>query len=127
MYGFGFAGNIFDGWLEPSSDGKWIVPRTSTDFIEQLMKNTVLVASNRFDKMEERKMTERFAIKKVVFNNPATIILWTDGTKTIVKCGEGETYDAEKGFAMAICKKLFGNKGNYYNIFKKWIKEEDKG
>lgn len=60
------------------------------------------------------------SIKKVIFNYPATIILWADGTKTVVKC-DGEDYDPEKGMAMAIAKKVLGNKGNYYNKFKKWL------
>ena len=63
-------------------------------------------------------------IKKVIFHDPATIIIWRDGTKTVVKCGENDTYDKEKGMAMAICKRLYGNKGNYNNIFKEWLEEE---
>lgn len=63
-------------------------------------------------------------IKKVIFNNPATIVYWTDGTKTVVKVGEGEIFDEEKGLAMAISKKFFGNKGSYYNQFKKWLMEK---
>ena len=35
-------------------------------------------------------------IKKVIYNNPATIICWEDGTKTVVKCSEGDTYDTVK-------------------------------
>ena len=65
-------------------------------------------------------------IKKVIFNDPATIVIWKDGTKTIVKCGD-EPFDPEKGLAMAISKYVFGNKGNYYNEFKKYLpKEEEK-
>ena len=84
-------------------------------------------------------------IEKVIFNPPATIVLWGDGTKTVVKangrCGHtvvatsysdngeakteeieiGELYDPEKGLAMCIAKKALGNKGNYYNEFKKWL------
>ena len=48
-------------------------------------------------------------IDKVVFNDPATIVFWKDGSKTIVKCGENESFDPEKGLAMAIAKKAFGN------------------
>lgn len=67
----------------------------------------------------------RSCIKKVKFNPPATIVFWTDNTKTVVKCS-GEDYDPEKGLAMCICKKMLGNKGNYYEVFKKWLpKEED--
>lgn len=64
-------------------------------------------------------------IEKVVFNNPYTIVIWIDGTKTIVKA-ENESFDSEKGLAMAISKKLYGNKGNYYEVFKKWIPKEVK-
>lgn len=59
-------------------------------------------------------------IQDVIFNQPATIIKWEDGTKTVVKCGKDDTYDKEKGFAMALLKKLFGNNGSYNEIFKKW-------
>ena len=63
-------------------------------------------------------------IKKVKFNPPATIVFWTDNTKTVVKCN-GEDYDPEKGLAMCISKKFLGDKGNYYEVFKKWLPKED--
>lgn len=63
-------------------------------------------------------------IKKVKFNPPATIVFWTDNTKTVVKC-KGEDYDPEKGLAMCISKKVLGDKGNYYEVFKKWLPKED--
>ena len=59
-------------------------------------------------------------IKNVIFNDPATIVFWNDGTKTVVKA-QNEKFDPEKGLAMAIAKKSLGNKGNYYNEFKKWL------
>ena len=49
-------------------------------------------------------------IKKVIFNKPATIVLWEDGSKTVVKLNKGEKWDKEKGLAMAIIKKKFGLK-----------------
>ena len=60
--------------------------------------------------------------KKVIFNYPATIVLWNDGTKTVVKCGDDEIWDPEKGLAMCIAKKAFGNKGNYWNTIKDMLK-----
>lgn len=65
------------------------------------------------------------AIKKVIFNDPATIVFWSDGSKTVVKCQDGDIYDPEKGLAMAISKKALGNKGNYCNEFKKWLPEDE--
>lgn len=60
--------------------------------------------------------------KKVIFNYPATIVLWNDGTKTVVKCGDDEVWDPEKGLAMCIAKKAFGNKGNYWNAMRDMLK-----
>ena len=65
----------------------------------------------------------RRLIKNVKFNPPATIVFWTDNTKTVVKC-QGEDYDPEKGLAMCISKKMLGDKGNYYEVFKKWLPKE---
>lgn len=62
-------------------------------------------------------------IKDVIYNRPATIVFWEDGTKTVVKC-KNEKFDPEKGLAMAFSKKILGNKGNYYNVFKKWLPDE---
>ena len=47
-------------------------------------------------------------IVRVIFNEPATIVFWSDNTKTVVKCMEGELFDEEKGIAMAFMKKLYG-------------------
>ena len=66
-----------------------------------------------------------FFITKIIFNPPATVILWADGTKTVVKCGENDEFDPEKGLVMAITKKLLGNKGNYYNVIKSLLKEAE--
>jgi len=71
------------------------------------------------------KPTNHPSIKNVIFNDPATIVLWADGTKTIVKSSENDIYDPEKGLAMAIAKKCLGNKGNYYETFKKWLPKEN--
>ena len=59
-------------------------------------------------------------IKKVIYNDPATIVLWSDGTKTVVKAHD-EPFDPEKGLAMAIAKKALGNGGSYYETFKEWL------
>lgn len=62
--------------------------------------------------------------EKVIFHNPATIIYWSDGSKTVVKCQEGDAYDPEKGLALCCAKKLLGNKSNFNNVFKKYLEKE---
>lgn len=63
-------------------------------------------------------------IKDVIFNPPATIVFWGDGTKTVVQ-SQSEDFDPEKGIAMAYWKKSAGNKGNYFNEVKKWASKYD--
>lgn len=64
-------------------------------------------------------------IENVIFNDPATIVFWLDGSKTVVKCQPGDTFSKELGLAMAICKKVYGNKGNYNDVFKKWVPQDE--
>lgn len=73
-----------------------------------------------------RRYQETPRIKNVIYNDPATIVFWTDGSKTVVKCGERDTYDPEKGLAMCIVKKFYGNEGNYYHKFSHWLPDEYK-
>lgn len=82
----------------------------------------IIIANNRYK--VEKTYSLGTNIKKVIFNNPATIVFWSDGSKTVVK-SYLDDYDPEKGLAMAIAKKALGNEGNYYNVFKKWLPKDD--
>ena len=68
-------------------------------------------------------------IKEVIINKPATIIKWADGTKTVVKCQDEDKmlYSPEAGVAIAVMKKVFGNKGNYNNLFDRLLKKAKYG
>lgn len=57
---------------------------------------------------------EYLLFNKVIYNGPATIILWDDGTKTVVKCKEGDPYSPEAGFALAVLKRLLGDEFHGY-------------
>lgn len=65
-------------------------------------------------------------IKEVIFNDPATIVYWKDGSKTVVKCQaeRGDTYSKEVGLVTAIAKKALGNKGNFNDVIAKWVKNK---
>lgn len=64
------------------------------------------------------------SIKNVRFSPPATIVFWSDNTKTVVKAQNGEPFDAEKGLMACIIKRITGNTGRYNELFKKYIKED---
>ena len=55
-------------------------------------------------------------INRVIFHGPATIVYWDDGTKTVVKCMEGDKFSYDAGIYAAMLKKLFGST---YAAFKK--------
>lgn len=67
--------------------------------------------------------TNAAAIKRVIFNPPATVVYWSDRTKTVVKCNVNDIFDPEKGLAMAIAKRYVGNTGAYYAEIRHWVAE----
>jgi hypothetical protein len=71
----------------------------------------------------EKYEPKTHTLKDVIFNPPATIVFWGDGSKTVVKCQNGEPFDPEKGLAMAIMKKTYGNTGRYYEVVKEFTEK----
>ena len=138
---------IFD--FEVIYESSYVFEPNSVDFgiVDTDVSSTINEANrikyNKMFKKEDKKMDIKLyecrtfvggivmkpqeLIKNVIFSGPCTIVQWSDGDKTIVRC-ENEDFDKEKGLAMAIVKKLFGtneSKSNYNDIFKKWIPEEE--
>lgn len=85
----------------------------------QKLKGDITTGYTYYNYCYNPPKTSMFDIERVIFNEPATIILWKDGTKTVVKA-DGDVFDPEKGLAMAIAKKALGNQGNYFNTIRKW-------
>lgn len=96
-----------------------------SDIYNRIASDTrATIKNGSYIKAPSQKQNAMNSITKVIFNKPVTIVLWSDGTKTVVKCDERDEFDPEKGLAMAICKKHFG--GGFYNdIFKKWLPKEE--
>lgn len=100
------------------------IDRLNSEILKQCYLPTGLCKPNVVACIKEETTMNcdiRSNIKDVIFSDRVTIILWKDGTKTMVRAGKREHYDPEKGFAMAVCKKMFGNEGNYYEVFKKYV------
>lgn len=105
---------------------------TDTDIVKEMktqMRTYLDESVTEYLNTINGRLDKALGIVDVKFNDPATIVFWDDGTKTVVKCQEGDTFDPEKGLAMAIIKKRFADNHGYFNrIFKKWCPEpeEDK-
>lgn len=66
-----------------------------------------------------------FNIKRVIFNGPATIVFWNDGTKTVVKCAEEEIYNKRTAIMWAIMKKAYGNSSRVNKAFDELIEGDE--
>lgn len=96
----------------------------SKEFARELVKK-----KSAEKKPEEKKAASVFytqggqpvCIEKVVYNLPAVIVFWSDGTKTISKCCSGDIYSNEVGLAMCLLKKI--SNINLYNFFEDWADE----
>lgn len=86
----------------------------SREQYEKLEKDKALKA------IQERNKDLRGKIVDVKFSGDRTIVFFRDGTKTIVKCQEGDTFDKEKGLAMACMKRLFKDTNVFNDVLRKW-------
>jgi len=62
---------------------------------------TPFVCNERQSRFLEEIKISPLEIEKVIFNNPATIVFWTDGSKTVVKTSPNDKFDKEKGILWA--------------------------
>lgn len=53
---------------------------------------------------------KEFYIKEVIYNAPAVIVMWSDGTKTTSVCDAEDTFVPETGLILCVLKKLISNK-----------------
>lgn len=61
--------------------------------------------------------------KQVIFNPPATIVYWEDGTKTVVKA-DNDVFSEEFGYAMACMRKIYGSRAEFKAQFKNAVRPQ---
>ena len=64
-------------------------------------------------------------IEEVIIQDPAVVVKWSDNTLTVGRAMDGEEFNPEVGFAMAISRKYFENLYNIAfprSVFKSYIK-----
>lgn len=72
--------------------------------------------------LDECKDLKEVYIKEVRYQNPATIVFWSDGTKTVSKTHAGDEYSPEAGLVLCILKKTQGK--TLRGLFEAWIPEQ---
>ena len=94
---------------------KGIIPTITHDLIADAIRQAYGC------RQEDRNTTMNSVdVQKVIFNPPATIVFWSDGTKTVVKRMHGEPFDMYHGFTAALAKKVYGNSTRVRKIVHKF-------
>lgn len=96
--------------------------KNSDDFLDAMRYcYNDIVSLEKYKASMELRVDIPGMIDRVIFNDPATIIIWKDGSKTVVKRSDDDIWDPEKGFCMAIIKKLYG----HTSFIKRFIEPEE--
>lgn len=104
---------MFEATMYLGRDDSDIIMMEWSDLKNEIVKT--LFGDNKDNNSEELDFED------IIINPPATIVKWDDGTKTVVKCQNGDVYDAEKGIALCFMKKMFDNKSYYNEVIKEAI------
>ena len=70
-------------------------------------------------KAAETKSFYSLNVSKIIFNPPATIVFWEDGTKTVVKCSAEDEFSEYCGFLAALGKKVYENNNQIKKLIDK--------
>lgn len=68
------------------------------------------------NKVEHKTPDKKYEVDHIIYNHPATIVFWKDGTKTVVKCSENDPYIRYNAFCAALAKKIYGNNSQVNKI-----------
>ena len=114
--------NLYHGVLRYIFDYHGVIRVTKRELDEyDVIIEWAMDEPDEFDfEDDEDKEINSISIKKVVFNKPYTVVLWEDGTKTVVHKQDGDKWDPEKGLAMAILKKLYDG-SHYMKCINYWM------
>lgn len=69
---------------------------------------------------------DTFAVKRVHRSGPVTVVIWADGTKTVVRCAEGSIDDPYAAFCAAVTKRIYGSNSKINKMLKINTKENGK-
>lgn len=62
---------------------------------------------------------------KIIKNGRATIVLWPDGTKTVVKLAEGDVPSDYAAFTAALAKKVYGSNSRIKAILRDKLEDQN--
>ena len=118
---------MFEATMYLGKDDSDIITMEWGDWEADMIADTIVtkeIVKTLFGDKKDNN-SEELDFEDIIINPPATIVKWDDGTKTVVKCQNGDVYDAEKGIALCFMKKMFDNKSYYNEVIKEAIAENE--
>lgn len=90
--------------------------------IDSYLKNITVIPNDKPTVKVELVSTYPIP-KKIIYSGPATVVLWADGTKTVVKCSDEDAYVPEAGFLWALAEKVYGSKSQLDKMMGRWLRD----
>ena len=76
------------------------------------------------EELEAEEQFDYLAYERIIFNDPATIVIWADGTRTVVKACKEDKFDKGVGLKTALLQRVFGK--NIDKEINKIVDEDNK-
>ena len=100
-------GDISGGFIEPLEALELVEPNAGICEKEELRKE--ILSKMATINVAKTKNFYSLNVSKIIFNPPATIVFWEDGTKTVVKCSAEDEFNEYYGLLAALGKKVYEN------------------
>lgn len=124
------ANSICSSHIAYASKGACSYEPAYTDLVinsldAQLKKTDEPKKTDKSDKKETPNVYRPIA-EKIIFNDPVTVVFWTDKTKTIVRKSDNDPYDKYMAFCAALAKKVYENNTQIHKIIESGIDQKEK-
>ena len=110
-------GDISGGFIESLEALELVEPNAGICEKEELRKE--ILSKMATINVAETTNFYSLNVSKIIFNPPATIVFWEDGTKTVVKCAAEDEFNEYCGFLAALGKKVYENNNQIKKLFDK--------
>lgn len=98
-------------------DQEWILPYNMIYRVERMEDYPVFMSKQfNVEATNNRHVSPRYNPARIIYNDPATVVFWKDGTKTVVKRMPKEKFNPYTAFCAALAKKIFGNNSRVCKI-----------
>jgi len=108
------------GWDKDSCDcqGNITIPYKKVvarpDYLDSIVNANLYEAAIKI--VDKYTQPAAYTPERIIYNNPATVVFWKDGTKTVVKKAKGEKFNKYYAFCAALAKKMYENNSRVNKI-----------